>query len=257
MTVALGHSPIRGDSGYWTLLQCVRDEEPPSLPEDSHWSPEFRDLLYQCLQKDPKIRATCEDLLEVCQRVACPCAICLRCARSLEQRPGFGCVLSHPPKLVTYLASHACICSAVRLHGARRGIHVCSTHFWLRRGSTASEMRRRNARPRTCFETGPYRSCGICWTRPGTTLNAFSRTTGALRMERRCRTTDSFLHTWSTWRRLWPTYSEEVLCRPSTFATDPSYGPYFECADSTPLVSSSRHERFQRFPLRATPRSTR
>ena len=49
--------------GYWTILHCIRDEEPPSLPKNGKFSDEFKDFLSSCLQKDPKCRLTCNQLL--------------------------------------------------------------------------------------------------------------------------------------------------------------------------------------------------
>jgi len=64
MTVALGKVPVRTDGGYWSLLQCVRDDPPPALPaHDPHWHKDFRDFVVRCLQKDPRERWTCEALL--------------------------------------------------------------------------------------------------------------------------------------------------------------------------------------------------
>jgi serine/threonine protein kinase len=47
---------------YWSILQCVRDEEAPTLPP-GHWSENFRDFLSKCLVKDPAKRADCNLLL--------------------------------------------------------------------------------------------------------------------------------------------------------------------------------------------------
>lgn len=63
MTCALGRIPIKSDAGYWSLLKCVRDDPPPTLPEGGPWSDDFRDLIAKCLQKDPAKRATCDELL--------------------------------------------------------------------------------------------------------------------------------------------------------------------------------------------------
>lgn len=64
MACALGRTPVRTAGGYWSILQCVRDEPPPQLPpDDQRWSHEFRDILSRCLRKDPGERATCEELL--------------------------------------------------------------------------------------------------------------------------------------------------------------------------------------------------
>ena len=51
MTCALGRIPLRTDGGYWSLLQCVRDDPVPSLPDDGRWSDDFRDFVACCLKK--------------------------------------------------------------------------------------------------------------------------------------------------------------------------------------------------------------
>ena len=62
MTVALGRLPIDTKGGYWTILHCIRDADPPTLPE-GRFSPQFQDFLHCCLQKDPTQRQTCNELL--------------------------------------------------------------------------------------------------------------------------------------------------------------------------------------------------
>lgn len=64
MTCALGKTPLRTNQGYWTLLKCVRDDDPPEMPSDGRWSNEIRDFVAKCLKKDPAHRATCAELLE-------------------------------------------------------------------------------------------------------------------------------------------------------------------------------------------------
>jgi len=70
MTCALGKIPLRTDKGYWSLLQCVRDEDPPTFPlpsiEDGEdiWSEDLRDFCRLTLIKDPAKRATCDELLK-------------------------------------------------------------------------------------------------------------------------------------------------------------------------------------------------
>lgn len=54
---------IMGVGGYWTILHCIRDEEPPVLPDDGRFSDEFKDFLSSCMQKNPKDRLTCNELL--------------------------------------------------------------------------------------------------------------------------------------------------------------------------------------------------
>jgi serine/threonine protein kinase len=64
MTVALGRLSIQTSAGYWGFLESIRDREPPRIPEeDTRFSAEFRDLLSQCLRKEPGERSTCRQLL--------------------------------------------------------------------------------------------------------------------------------------------------------------------------------------------------
>ena len=51
MTCALGRLPLRTDNGFWGLLQCVRDDPSPSLPNDGRWSDEFQNFIACCLKK--------------------------------------------------------------------------------------------------------------------------------------------------------------------------------------------------------------
>lgn len=62
MTLALGRLPIDTQGGYWTILNSIRDNPPPKLP-DSKFSPEFCDFLNKCMIQDPSERYTCEQLL--------------------------------------------------------------------------------------------------------------------------------------------------------------------------------------------------
>jgi len=62
MTLALGRLPIDTQGGYWTILNSIRDNPPPKLP-DSKFSPEFCDFLNKCMIQDPSQRYTCEQLL--------------------------------------------------------------------------------------------------------------------------------------------------------------------------------------------------
>jgi serine/threonine protein kinase len=63
MTLAVGSLPIDIKGGYWTILHCIRDEEPPTLPDDGRFSEEFKDFLSSCMQKNPSDRLTCNELL--------------------------------------------------------------------------------------------------------------------------------------------------------------------------------------------------
>ena len=62
MTLALGRLPIDTQGGYWTILNSIRDNPPPKLP-DSKFSAEFCDFLNKCMIQDPSQRYTCEQLL--------------------------------------------------------------------------------------------------------------------------------------------------------------------------------------------------
>jgi serine/threonine protein kinase len=62
MTLAMGRLPIDTQGGYWTILNSIRDNPPPKLPE-SKFSVEFCDFLNKCMLQDPCERYTCEQLL--------------------------------------------------------------------------------------------------------------------------------------------------------------------------------------------------
>ena len=64
LTLALGRLPLNTEGGFWSILHCVRDLAPPTLPLGGHWSNEFRDFLSKCLIQDPVKRATCAELLQ-------------------------------------------------------------------------------------------------------------------------------------------------------------------------------------------------
>lgn len=64
MTVALGKLPIDTTGGYWSILHSIRDQKPPSLPDDGRFSIEFREFLSLMLQHDPLERPTCAELLK-------------------------------------------------------------------------------------------------------------------------------------------------------------------------------------------------
>src|SRR5687768_3071446 len=49
---------------YWTLLNIIKDQEPPQLSEEpGAFSKELKDFVRQCLQKDPRRRPSAEQLL--------------------------------------------------------------------------------------------------------------------------------------------------------------------------------------------------
>lgn len=62
LTVALGRLPIDTSGGYWTILQSIRDAPSPNAPDT--FSPEFRDFIESCLEKNPDDRSTCKELLK-------------------------------------------------------------------------------------------------------------------------------------------------------------------------------------------------
>lgn len=65
LTVAIGKLPINTDGGYWSILQSIRDEKPPSIPEDDErFSDELRDFVSCCCQTKPEDRLTAEQLLK-------------------------------------------------------------------------------------------------------------------------------------------------------------------------------------------------
>lgn len=64
LTVAIGKLPINTDGGYWSILQSIRDEKPPSIPvDDERFSDELRDFVSCCCQTKPEERHTAEQLL--------------------------------------------------------------------------------------------------------------------------------------------------------------------------------------------------
>lgn len=65
LTVALGKLPIDTSGGYWSILNHVRDMQPPNVPEgDTRFSDTFRDFIKCCLQTDPDERKSADELLE-------------------------------------------------------------------------------------------------------------------------------------------------------------------------------------------------
>ena len=63
LTLSLGQLPINVAGGFWSILESVRDNPPPSLPSEGKWSPEYRDFLSKCLVRDPAARCTAAQLL--------------------------------------------------------------------------------------------------------------------------------------------------------------------------------------------------
>lgn len=63
LAVALGKLPIDQSNGFWSILNCVRDLPPPSLPRDGTWSEECIDFIAQCLIQRPAKRPNCSELL--------------------------------------------------------------------------------------------------------------------------------------------------------------------------------------------------
>lgn len=64
--IAVGYVPFRQTQGYWSLLKSIRDEPVPILPDTNtrghKWSPEFRDFLLRCLDKNPDLRPPASQL---------------------------------------------------------------------------------------------------------------------------------------------------------------------------------------------------
>jgi serine/threonine protein kinase len=63
MSVAIGRVPFENQGGYWGLVRCIRDGQPPTLPEDEGFSIEFQDFLSCCLKHDPLERFSASKLL--------------------------------------------------------------------------------------------------------------------------------------------------------------------------------------------------
>ena len=64
MSVAQGSLSVDTANGYWSILNSIRDKEPPRLPDNGKWSEEFRDFVAQCLTQSPANRPSCTDLLK-------------------------------------------------------------------------------------------------------------------------------------------------------------------------------------------------
>ena len=63
LTVALGKLPLESTGGFWQVLQSVRDKPSPTVPDNGHWSSEFREFVALCLQKNPEDRPSASELL--------------------------------------------------------------------------------------------------------------------------------------------------------------------------------------------------
>jgi serine/threonine-protein kinase OSR1/STK39 len=64
LAVAQGKLPIDQSNGFWSILNCVRDLPPPSLPKDGTWSEACVDFISQCLIQRPAKRPSCSELLQ-------------------------------------------------------------------------------------------------------------------------------------------------------------------------------------------------
>ena len=58
-------NPPHHEMSPMRVLMKITKADPPTLDEPSKWSPEFSDLLKQCLQKNPERRPSAKDILEV------------------------------------------------------------------------------------------------------------------------------------------------------------------------------------------------
>ena len=58
-------NPPHHEMSPMRVLMKITKAEAPTLEEPSKWSPEFSDLLKQCLQKNPERRPSAKDILEV------------------------------------------------------------------------------------------------------------------------------------------------------------------------------------------------
>ena len=65
LTCALGEYPLSTEGGYWGLLHSLKEDAPPTVPEDrrDEFSDEFHDFIEKCLMRDPKERWSATDLL--------------------------------------------------------------------------------------------------------------------------------------------------------------------------------------------------
>jgi len=66
LTTSIGKIPINTKGGYWGVMACIRDEDPPSLPandDNTTWSDDFRDFIGRMLRKDDKERPSCREML--------------------------------------------------------------------------------------------------------------------------------------------------------------------------------------------------
>jgi serine/threonine protein kinase len=64
LTVAQGTLSVDTANGYWSILNSIRDKEPPRLPDNGKWSADFRDFIAQCLTQSPANRPSCTELLK-------------------------------------------------------------------------------------------------------------------------------------------------------------------------------------------------
>eukprot|EP00483_Globobulimina_turgida_P012491 UN12514 len=62
MECAIGRFPYPETSYYLEMIQYIATEPPPQLPKDMKFSNQFKDFLYQCINKDPSKRPTAKQL---------------------------------------------------------------------------------------------------------------------------------------------------------------------------------------------------
>lgn len=59
-----GTYPYPEQSSQIAIIMSLTEGDPPELPYDAGFTPEFRDVLHQCLQKEPSARTCAADLLQ-------------------------------------------------------------------------------------------------------------------------------------------------------------------------------------------------
>lgn len=94
--------PPYAQNSTLAALRLIPKNEPPKLKEAGKWSPEFHDILFQCLQKDPTKRPTAIELLTVSYVQTFYCYINIFVA-SVDRNEGerIDCTKSHNYRLPT------------------------------------------------------------------------------------------------------------------------------------------------------------